>query len=279
MNEAKRIQVGDLEVEYSEAGSGARPFVLVHGFTGSRDDFAEVLPKLSEHGYTLAPDNRGHGGTTNPGVPEGYSLEQMQADLGGFLDVLGHEQVDLLGHSLGGMISLRFVLAHPERVASLVLMDTMPGPMENMPRQFFEAGAKVAREHGMATLFAGMRARPPAMNPEAVKRTMERMGEERYWARIEAKILAMDPEAFAELSTVLMDQAPVTDRLEEIACPTLVLVGEHDVPFVEPAKLMAERIPNARLKVIESAAHSAQFENEAAWLDAIQTHLHSARGD
>ncbi len=277
MNEAKRIRVGEIEVEYSEAGSGGRPFVLVHGFTGSRDDFADVLPKLGEHGHTVTPDNRGHGGTTNPGVPKGYSLEQMRDDLGNFLDALGHERVDLLGHSLGGMISLRFVLSHPERVTSLVLMDTMPSPMTSMPRQFFEAGAKVAREHGMAALFAGMRARPPAMNPEAVKRTMERMGEDRYWARIEAKLLAMDPEAFAELSGVLMDQDPVVDRLEEIACPTLVLVGEQDLPFVAPAKLMAERIPNARLAVIEGAAHSAQFENEAAWLDAVGTHLQSVR--
>lgn len=251
--------------------------MLVHGFTGSRDDFADVLPALGKLGRTLTPDNRGHGGTTNPGVPEGYSLEQMRDDLSGFLDALGHERVDLLGHSLGGMISLRFVLSHPERVASLVLMDTAPAAMNDIPRPFFEAGAKVAREHGMATLFAGMRARPPAMQSEAVTRTMERMGTERYWARIEAKILAMDPEAFAGLSTVLMDQEPIVSRLGEITCPTLVLVGEQDVPFVAPSKLMAERIPDAELIVIDAAAHSPQFENEAAWLDAIGTHLRRAR--
>ncbi|MCP3982830.1 MAG: alpha/beta hydrolase [bacterium] len=277
MHEAKRIRVGDLEIEYAEAGAGDRPFVLVHGFTGSRDDFADVLPKLGELGHTLTPDNRGHGGTTNPGIPDGYTLEQMRDDLGSFLDALGHEQVDLLGHSLGGMISLRFVLAHPERVASLVLMDTASDAMKSMPRQVFEAGAKVAREHGMATLFAGMRARPPAMQAPAVTETMQRMGEERYWARIEAKILAMDPEAFAGLSMVLMDQDPVTDRLGEIDCPTLVVVGEQDVPFVAVSKLMAERIPNARLVVVEGACHSPQFENEAVWLDAIGSHLHSAR--
>ena len=61
-------------MEYAEAGDGGRPFVLVHGFTGSRDDFADVLPALAAEGRTIAPDNRGHGGTTNPGEPAGYML-------------------------------------------------------------------------------------------------------------------------------------------------------------------------------------------------------------
>ncbi len=277
MHEAKRVRVGPLEMEYTEAGRGERPFVLVHGFTGSRDDFADVLAHLGELGHTVTPDNRGHGGTTNPGVPEAYSLEHLRDDLLGLLDALGHERVDLLGHSLGGMIALRFVLAHPDRVASLVLMDTAPAAMRGMPREVFEAGAKVAREHGMAALFAGMRARPPGIQPEAVKRTIERMGEERYWARIEAKLLAMDPEAFATLSAVLAEQEPVTGRLGEIRCPTLVLVGEQDVPFVPPSREMAERIPAAELLVVEGAAHSPQFENEAVWLDAVTSHLRRAR--
>jgi pimeloyl-ACP methyl ester carboxylesterase len=62
---ARRVVVGSLEVEYDEVGEGERPFVLVHGFSGSRDDFADVLDPLGALGRTLVPDLRGHGGTTN----------------------------------------------------------------------------------------------------------------------------------------------------------------------------------------------------------------------
>ncbi len=272
MTEAKTVRVGTLEMEYVEAGArrdGAHPFVLVHGFTGSRDDFADVLPTLGEEGWTLTPDNRGHGGTTNPGTPEGYSLAQMVDDLAGFLDAVDVDRCVLLGHSLGGMVALRFVLARPERVASLILMDTSSEPMGLMAKQAMEAIGKVVREQGMGPVAAGARSRERA---PAQQRSVERMGEERYWQRIETKLGQMDPEAFATLGVALADHTPVTDRLGEIACPTLVLVGAEDVPFVEPSRVMADTIPDARLVVIPDAAHSPQFENEAAWLDAVLTH-------
>jgi pimeloyl-ACP methyl ester carboxylesterase len=264
-------------MEYGEAGDGGRAFVLVHGFTGSRDDFADVLPSLAREGRTLAPDSRGHGGTTNPGVPEGYTLEQMSADLAGFLDALDIERCDLLGHSLGGMVTLRFVLAHPERVSSLVLMDTAPGPLTLMPRQILDAGAQVVRAHGMAALAEGMKANPPWERSPAARRTALRMGKKRFWERIEAKLLAMDPEAFANLGAVLADQEGVHHRLGEIGCPTLVIVGEEDQPFLEPSLAMAEAIPDATHVVVPGAAHSPQFENEAVWLEAVTAHLKRAR--
>lgn len=277
MAEAKTVRVGALEMEYVEAGNRSdadHPFVLVHGFTGSRDDFADVLPTLGQEGWTLTPDNRGHGGTTNPGTPVGYTLDQMSDDLAGFLDAVEIDRCVLLGHSLGGMIALRFVLARPERVTSLILMDTSSAPLELMPRSAMEAVGKMVREHGMAPIAAGAKGRE---RTPAQQRSVELMGEERYWQRIETKLHQMDPEAFACLGVTLADHPPVTDRLEEIACPTLVLVGEDDAPFVEPSRVMADTIPGARLAVIPGAAHSPQFENEAAWLDAVLAHRRAAR--
>ena len=257
-------------MEYSEAGSENLPFVLVHGFTGSRDDFSDVLPTLGKSRRTLTPDNRGHGGTTNPG--EGYTLEQMSDDLLGFLDGLGISDFHLLGHSLGGMIALRFVLAHPQRVRSLVLMDTSASATD-MPAAVMEAGAKLVAEHGMAAMAKITKSNPPWKRSEAALRSVERMGEERYMSRIESKLLKMDPEAFIQLGKLLVDQTAVDDRLGEIQCRTLVLVGESDLPFVGPSRLMADKIPDASLAIIDGAAHSPQFENEAAWLAAVEAHL------
>ena len=122
MEQIGRAKLGDVEIEWEQSGSGNRPFVLVHGFTGSRDDWSDVVPALAELGATVTLDQRGHGGSSNPGVPEAYSLPQLVQDLDRFFDSVGIETCDLLGHSMGGMVCLRLILARPERISSLVLM-------------------------------------------------------------------------------------------------------------------------------------------------------------
>ncbi len=276
----KRARVDGLEIEWEEAGSGERAFVLVHGFTGSRDDWAEVLPELARGGRTVAPDLRGHGGTANPGDAAGYTFERLVADVVGWLDALGLARVDLLGHSMGGMVAQRLALAHPERVASLVLMDTAPGPVEVLPAAVLEAASQVARNDGTGALLPAMRgaAASDPRRPASSRRCEERMGAERYWERIERKMHAMDPEAFATLGALLTTHAPILERLGTLACPTLVMVGAEDTPFLEPSRAMAAAIPGAELVIVPDAAHSPQLENTAAWLEAVRSHLAGARG-
>jgi 2-succinyl-6-hydroxy-2,4-cyclohexadiene-1-carboxylate synthase len=280
MQEIERVELEDIHVEWERTGPGERPFVLVHGFTGSRDDWADVLPALAELGPTVTLDQRGHGGSTNPGIPEAYSLEQLVLDLTRFLDAMGIARCDLLGHSMGGMVCLRLTLAHPERVASLVLMDTAPGPIGGSSRPLIELGGKIAREQGMAALFTAMRAQmtQDPERPAASRRAEERMGPERYWERIRAKIEEMDPEAFATLGQQLLDHESAEDRLGEIRCPTTVLVGSEDTDFLAPSRRFEAGIPGATRVEIPGAAHSPQIENTELWLAAIRDHLARARG-
>jgi pimeloyl-ACP methyl ester carboxylesterase len=277
-----RARVGRIEMEYVDSGSGgsARPFLLVHGFTGSRDDFREQLPLLAERGRTIAPDLRGHGGSSSPGDPSGYSLEQLVHDLVGFLDALAIERCDLLGHSMGGMVAMRLALARPERVASLVLMDTAPGPIRQEARRFFEVSAEIARTSGMEGLFAVARqvGRDDPTRPPSVRRLIERMGADVYWERIRAKLVSMDVEAFGRLGRALTEHESVEPRLGEIRCPTTVLVGAEDAPFLKPSERMAAAIPCARHVVIADASHSPQLENPEAWRSEVVAHLARARG-
>jgi pimeloyl-ACP methyl ester carboxylesterase len=104
-----------------------------------------------------------------------------------------------------------------------------------------------------------------------------RVGSERAWARIEAKLRAMDPAAFIGFARALSEQTPVRERLGEIGCPALVLVGDQDEPFLAPSQAMAEALPDARHVVIPDAAHSPQLENPAAWFEAIRGHLSRVR--
>jgi pimeloyl-ACP methyl ester carboxylesterase len=274
----QRIAVRDIEVEFEETGQGDRPFVLVHGFTGSRDDWRERLPELAPLGRTIALDQRGHGGTTNSGDPAAYSFDALVDDLAAVLDAIGVERCDLLGHSMGGAVALRFALAHPERVLSLIAMDTSASPMR-MPARVREAGAKLVHAGGMGALFKAMRARAGSDpdRPEAAARCEREMGSERFWARVERKLEQMDPVAFTTLSAALAESSAVEARLHEIRCPSLVMVGEQDVGLLEAADALEAGLPDVRRVTIPGAAHSPQLENAGAWLEAVREHLARAR--
>lgn len=280
MSVVRKIAVRGIEMEVEDAGTGDRPFVLVHGFTGSRDDFREHIPELARTGRTIAIDQRGHGGTTNTGRPEDYTLDGLVADLAAAFDELGIERADLLGHSLGGMITLRFTLEHPERVASLVLMDTSPRRVKLRFSEQARAGiAALAREQGMGALAAAMR-QVSERNPDAppsAKRAAEKMGLDVFWARALRKLESMDPVAWDTLSRTLGEQISVSERLAEIRCPTLVLVGAEDVAFLKPSDEMERGIRGATRITIPDAAHSPQIENPPAWSEAIHAHLARAR--
>ncbi len=274
----QRVSVNGIEMVYDEAGSGERPFVLVHGFTGCRDDFASQLPALARLGRTIVPDQRGHGQSTNTGDAKTYNLVQLVDDLARLLDAIGVERCDLLGHSMGGMVALRFALAHPSRVLSLVAMDTAAAPLGHVPRDMFEKGGEIGRSAGMEKLHAILRARA-AENPArtAADRRLEQEWGERYWARHRMRLTAMDPEAFLALGIALSDQESLVPRLAQIRCPTLVMVGEEDLAFLEPADVMEKGIPGARRVTIPRAGHSPQIETPEAWFGAIQAHLEAAR--
>ena len=88
----------------------------------------------------------------------------------------------------------------------------------------------------------------------------------------------MDPVAFDVLGALLADHESVEPRLGEIGCPTLVIVGEQDLPFLEPSSIMQRGIADARQVIVEKAAHSPQLESPEAWSRAIGEHLQRARG-
>ncbi len=268
------VSIRGLEIEVEEAGVGERAFVLVHGYTGSRDDFLEQIPRLASLGRTIALDQRGHGGSTNTGVPDGYQLDALADDLDATLTALGIRQCDLLGHSMGGMVALRFVLAHPERVQSLVLMDTVARPFRFLPPNLLEGSKALIAAEGMKGLAAFMR-KSKRPRSKASLRFEEELGSDRYWGRIQAKIEAMDRAAYETLGGLAYDG--VLDRLGEITCPTLVMVGEEDVVFLDPADELTAGIPGARRVTIPNAAHSPQHENADAWFEAIRAHLARVR--
>ena len=274
-----RVRANGVEIAYEEHGAGDRPLVLVHGFTGFRQDFAGQLAALAEQGRVLAPDLRGHGESGRGVGAAAYGFAELTADLLGFLAALGVERCDLLGHSMGGMIALRAALGAPQRIASLVLMDTAPGPLGFVDRAQLALAARVGREAGMAALAEILRARAKddADRSAADRRMEEEWGAERFWTWRTARVAAMDPAAYEALGLALLEQEDLTPRLGEIRCPTTVLVGELDHEFRAPSEALARGIGGAELRVLAGAGHQPQHEAADAWREAVLAHLARVR--
>ncbi len=256
----------NIQTAYHDTGEG-HPFVLVHGFTGSKLDFQDQLGWFANLRRVVAYDQRGHGESSNSGP---YILQQLVDDLMNFLDCLQMETCDLLGHSLGGMVAMRAVLAHPERFSSLILMDTSPMPIEIFPQGVRDQLVGLVHREGCEALVDMMRGQP--MSP-AQQLGVDFLGEAEHWRRISAKLSQMDPQAFADLSQQLADAEPLLAQLTELSCPTTIVVGAKDEPFIEPSSNMCDSIPGATVVTIAQAGHSPQYENAEAWREAITDHL------
>jgi pimeloyl-ACP methyl ester carboxylesterase len=269
-----RVVVDDgVGLEVVEQGSGPT-VVLVHGFGGAKEDFADHLDALAARNHVVTFDHRGHGESDAPEDPASYSLDRLAADVLAVIDAVGAERATLLGHSMGGMTVRRVVLTAPERVDALVLMDTSPGPVPGLDGELLEAGAEIALNDGMAELKRVMDAFQPLNTPAYEQLLLDRPG---YQEFCEQKWWTLSAVMWATLARAIRDQPDDLAALAGVTAPTLVIVGEQDEPFLGPCRAMAEVIPGAEHVVIPDAGHSPQFENPAAWLAALEGFLDGRR--
>jgi pimeloyl-ACP methyl ester carboxylesterase len=272
--QVRKVDAGGLSFEIAEAGVGNdRRVLLVHGFTGGKDDFVEAADRLADAGWhAVALDLRGHGRSSQPASEDDYDLELFANDVWALVDALEwREPFVLLGHSMGGMIAQVAALRQPTRLRGLVLMDTSHGPVEGIRAAELELGLSIVREHGMETLLNLMNERENVLEtPAAARVRAERPGWEEFERR---KFLSSSSAMWASMAPKMLSQTDRLDAVSTLPVPVLVIVGEQDQPFIGPSQRMAKAIPTARLAVIPDAGHSPQFENPEAWWDALTSFL------
>lgn len=256
----RHVEVNGVELAYDVVGAGP-PFVLVHGFTGSSLDWADVVDALTARSTVVVFDHRGHGESTNTGDEASYTFAQLTDDFTALVDALDLEPFDLLGHSMGGAVVMRYALAHADRVRSLVLMDTAGRAMATNPA-FYRTGIELVRSKGMRALYEVIH---PFLGNGARAEVLR--------ARMQTKFDQMDPAAFCALGEELLTYESLLPALAHLDVPTTVIVGEHDNGLRDAADELAATIPGARLCVIAKSAHSPQDENRDGWLAAVDTHF------
>ena len=189
---------------------GATPLLLTHGFSASSAMWQPNIEALSAARPVITWDLRGHGSSDAPDDLARYSAEACVADMAALLDACGIARVVAGGLSLGGYLSLEFCLAHPDRVAGLVLCDTGPGYRRDEARQQW--------------------------NDRAIA-LAERL--ERDSARGLAR---------AARGILTQRDARVIDALPAITIPALVLVGARDKDYLGAAEYMAAKLPRRRAR-------------------------------
>ena len=215
-------------------------------------------------------DLRGHGESDGPEDETAYSLDRYAADVANVVDALKIPTFRLLGHSMGGMIVRRFVLASPARVEALVLMNTSPGAPPGLDAGMIDLGVEIANAQGMDELKRVMDAFSPLNTPAYKQMLLERPGYQEFG---DAKWETLSRAMYTKMLVEIRDQPDQLAEFAEVACPTLVLVGAEDELFLGVSHAMAGTIVGAELVVIENAGHSPQFENGPAWLDALREFL------
>lgn len=268
---SRQFQFDGIELSAHEAPAGGRPFVLLHGLTGHRDDFIHRLPDLAGEAWWLAPDLRGHGDFSITQDETTFCFDRLVRDLGEVLDAIGADDCDLLGHSFGGMVALRFALEFPQRVNSLVLMATAPHAPKGYEAETFRKAGALACSEGMS-LLQEIVEKQWRNEPDANDAPSARWADI-YWPHHRKRYCAMDPVAYGSLGVLMVEQEPVADRLAEIVCPTSVWVGSRDDEFLDGSRTLAAGIPEARFVCIEGAGHHPHMENPDVWLEAMRAHL------
>jgi len=263
-----------IRMQIAQAGLGGRPLLLVHGFTGAKEDFTEWLDELAGLGWhAVAPDQRGHGVSTKPPSKSDYSFELLATDL---LELAGNlwgagARFALLGHSMGGMVAQVVALRVPERLTGLVLMDTTHGSIAFVDREQLEKVVEIVEAVGVDGLADILATREDPLASPAHRRLLtEREG---YAEFMDRKFRATSAAAYAGLMTAMMDATDRLDALRSLRVPTMVIVGEDDRPLRRESRRLAEAIPGATLVVVDGAGHSPQFENPDGWRDAMRSFL------
>jgi pimeloyl-ACP methyl ester carboxylesterase len=264
MPEALMVQVKGATLSGVRRGTGgAAQAVFLHEGIADHRSWAGVLDLLAPDMDVVAYDRRGFGTTTY----EAEAHDQV-VDLLAVLDATGIERALVVGASMGGRVAIDFTLTHPDRVAALVVVapavSGAPEPEVTDEEAAFWTTLEAADKAGDL----------PALNRGELRLWLDGLGAPEGRVGGELRALASDMNAIALAAKSPGHEPNVVDawnRLGEIGCPVLVVVGDLDMSHVQRrCHTLAERISGAELHVMEDAAHMVAFERPVDFVAVLR---------
>jgi proline iminopeptidase len=258
------------------------PLVLMHGGPGL--DHTTLLPlrPLADQFTLVLYDHRCNGRSEGAEVSS-MTWDNLTADAEALRQALGFEKWAVLGHSFGGHVALEYALRYPQSLSHLILMNTGGDQWwvnQNAPEILAKRGYSASAVQAARRFYNGQ------LTPgEFMPTLLKFMGA--YFYHINPLEMAYEllfgpraknrPEPLIFGYSQLLKGWTVMDRLSEIQVPTLVLAGRYDFLFPpEHQAILADRLPNATLDLIECAGHNPQMEKTAEVIQAIVDFMSTA---
>ncbi len=259
---------GKVKVYYEEEGAG-EPLVMVGGLTATVEVWGKLRGLLAARCRLVMPDNRGTGRTKAHQDDGDRAPARMAEDLLGLVDGLGLDSFHLMGGSYGGTIALSFAVKHLQRIKSLIVacshfggvdkVASAPGVRETRARGGAPDASDEERRAALETLF----------HPHTIDERPEVVA---FYDGFKRRFPISKEEI--ERRNKGMAEFDVSEEIETLRVPTLVISGEADVLVpTENSRRMAGRIPGAELVIVENTGHHFYSEQPEASAEAILAFL------
>jgi 2-succinyl-6-hydroxy-2,4-cyclohexadiene-1-carboxylate synthase len=246
------------------------PLLLLHGFCGSSSSWGEsLLARLAAGRRVIALDLPGHGKSDAPAAAGRFAFAAIIADLVDLLDAMEAAPAVWIGYSMGGRLALGAGVLFPERVSKLVLESASPGLATEGERaerrRSDELLARRIESNEIGVFVSEWEDRP-------LFRTQRRLAPADR-AALRDRRMANRPAALAAclrgLGTGM--QPSLWSALENVAIPTLLIVGKEDSKFIRTNERMQKALPEVRLELVPDAGHTVHLEQPVAWASAIES--------
>ena len=244
----KKPSNGKVGLHYTRQGEGT-PVVLVHGFAASNFDWSYLAPELVENGYqVLAPDLIGHGNSIHSIPDPGYTFRVLYEHFSDWINIQECEQeITLIGHSLGGLITLNYVIQNPSSVKNLILIN--PFYDKNQLNPFLRYLSGNPEPYRKALQIA-----PPWLMHLII--SLDIRGLIHYEDRARKQKAADITRAAPEIVYIPGSIPYFSSQLSDIQSPTCIIWGTND-PTLNPKSFpeLVDAIPNASGIPIRGAGH------------------------
>ncbi len=256
---AEFVDCNGIRMAYRLDGPDDAPVVVFsNSLMCNFDMWQSQVDALATRFRVLRYDLRGQGRTE--ATPGPYAIDQFADDIYVLAKYLGILQVQFVGLSFGGLIGQQLALAYPDFVKSLTLCDT---GSRFPPREIWNERIDIASSQGMSGLVEPTLARwfpnPPPGNSDAILGAVRRM------------IADTPADGFIDCCRTLRD-TDLSDRLEDVDVPTLVIYGSED-PVADLTRDVHRKLPISRCIEIDGAGHLSNIDRDAAFNAALADHL------
>jgi pimeloyl-ACP methyl ester carboxylesterase len=264
--ETKKVHVGDIDIAYKMFGKGDA-IILISGYSAPLEFWdLTLLEKLASNHTVITFDNRGIGNTTSGNRQ--FSIPQFADDTSGLLDVLKIKKADVMGWSMGGFIAQELALSHPDKVGKLVIYASICGGKESLPPT--PDVIKVFSDQSGTSLDRIERFIPLLFPPEW------RTQNPNYLQNLPAITENILNKTLNLQTQAIMNWAGSCTRLNNIAQPTLVIVGTDDTLTLSAnSLLMTGKISGAWLVQIKGGGHGVMFQYPQEFSNIVLTFLKS----